>query len=51
MKTSNDNMAVTDKEKADTLNNFFGSVFTKEDENKLPEISPTKWSDGKQLQI
>ena len=42
-------MAVTDKDKADTLNKFFGSVFTKEDLTNLPESKPTKWSDGRTI--
>ena len=49
LKMENGSMAVTDKEKADTLNTFFGSVFTKENMENKPEHKPTKWSEGKSI--
>ena len=49
LKKKNGTMAVSDKDKAETLNNFFGSVFTKEDLNNLPDSKPTEWSDGKTI--
>ena len=49
LKRENGDMAVSDEDKAETLNNFFGSVFTKEDESNLPESKPTEWSGGKAI--
>ena len=43
----NGDIAVTDIDKANTLNNYFANVFTKENLNNLPKENPGIWSDGK----
>ena len=39
LKTDSGQMAVTDSEKAETLNNFFSSVFTRENLDNLPQMT------------
>lgn len=39
-------LAVSDKEKADTLNNFFAGVFTREDKSDIPHLEECIYSSG-----
>ena len=43
---SDGSLAITDLDKANTLNKFFASVFTIENKNELPDEEPTKYSNG-----
>ena len=42
-------MAVSEEEKANILNDFFSSVFTKEDLKNIPKLDPGSRSDGVSL--
>jgi hypothetical protein len=46
LKTENGGYAVTDEEKAETLNNFFSSVFTHEDKTSVPILTEGMYSKG-----
>jgi hypothetical protein len=44
LKDSSGKILVTDQEKAEALNNFFSSVFTKEFMDNMPNLQPGEWS-------
>jgi len=46
LKTGDGEYAVSDQDKAETLNNFFSSVFTDEDTSNIPDLSDCSLSDG-----
>ena len=49
LRKRNGDIALTDNEKADTLNEYFTSVFTKENLDNLPPVKEAIWSEGKTL--
>jgi endonuclease/exonuclease/phosphatase family metal-dependent hydrolase len=49
LKKQDNSMALTDKEKADTLNHFFANVFTREDITNIPYFTTAQKSDGVSL--
>ena len=49
LKKGNGDMVTTDDDKANTLNDFFSSVFTREDTRNLPSLEKSSKSHGKTL--
>ncbi len=46
LETTDGRMARTDEEKAETLNSFFGSVFTREDTSRLPSFEDRPYDEA-----
>lgn len=46
LKTDNGETATNDVDKADILNSYFSSVFTREDTNNVPHVSDAEYSEG-----
>ena len=46
LKTKDGSLITNDKDKAETLNEFFSSVFTNENKNNIPNLAPGEYSNG-----